>query len=140
MKNIELNNVMNLTNPEAHTEITAGWFKGGRIMSHFYNAKDVAKTLLKNSKPNMKVESPYACTYSDISETTLDGNKAYTFSCTYRALTPDAEMVDMIRETIVVKVNNIFYVFRSACSRETKAQDVPSFQEIYDSVQFAMAA
>lgn len=98
------------------------------------------KTLLNNCRPKMKVESPYACTYSDIGETTLDGNKAYTFSCTYRALTKDAEMVDMVRETVVIKVNDVFYVFRSVCRNEMKARGVDSFHEAYNSVQFAAAA
>ena len=137
MKNIKFNTIMNLTNPEDNTVITASRFKGGWIMSHFYNANAVAKKLLNSCKPNMKVESPYACTYSDISETTLDGNKAYTFSCTYRALTKDAEMMDMIRETVVVKVNDVFYVFQSVSRDESNAKNIESIHEVYDSVLFA---
>ncbi len=137
MKNIELNNIIKLTNPEEYTEITASQFKGGWVVSHIYNARNMAKTLLNNCKPNMKVESPYACTYSDISETTLDGNKAYTFSCTYRALTKDAEMMDMVRETVVVKINNVFYVFQSVRRDESNAKNIESIHEVYDSVLFA---
>ena len=131
---------MNLTNPEDNTVISASQFKGGWIVSHFYNAKDVAKNLLNSCRPKMKVESPYACTYSDIHETTLDGNKAYAFSCTYRAYTQNAGMMDMIRETVVVKVKDVFYVLQSVCRNEMKAKEAHSCNEIFDSVQFAMAA
>ena len=169
MKNVVLNNDMNLTIPEGfteitadevqemtackgpapmwdiinreeHTLITASWIKSGWILSHLYIAKDMAKSLLIRYKSGMKVESPYACTYSDISETTLAGNKAYSYSCTYRALTKEAEMVDMIRETVVVKIKDIFYVFQSVCRDEMKAKGVESFHKVYDSVQFAAAA
>jgi len=169
MKNIVLNNIMNLTIPEGFTEITAeevqemtscegpapmwniinrdehmlitaSWFKSGWLVSHLYNAKDMAKSILNSYRSMLEVESPYACTYSDISETTLDGNKAYMYSCTYRALTKDGEMKDMIRETVVVKIKNVFYVFQSVCRNEMKTEGTRSFHEVYDSVQFAAAA
>ena len=129
----------NIMNSEDHTVVTASWFKGGWIMSHFYNAKDMAKTLLNKCKPNMKVESPYACTYSDIKETSLDGNKAYAYTCSYRALTKDAEMVDMVRETVVVKAQDVFYVFQAVRRDTRNAMAEESILEVYDSVQFAAA-
>ena len=91
-------------------------------------------------KSGMKVESPYACTYSDISETTLDGNKAYTYSCTYKAFTRDGELKDMLLETVVVKIKDVYYVFQSVCHNTMKTQGVNTFHEVYDSVQFAAAA
>ena len=130
----------NIINKEEHMLITASWFKRGWIVSHMYNAKDMAKAIMNRYKSGLKVESPYACTYSDISETTMDGNKAYTYSCTYRAFTKEGELVDMIRETVVVKIKDVFYVFQSVCRDEQKAKGVESFHEIYDSVQFAVAA
>ncbi len=130
----------NIFNEEEHVLITASWIKAGWIVSHLYNAKDMAKSLLNQYKSGLKVESPYACTYSDISETTLDGNKAYTYSCTYRALTKSGKMMDMIRETVVVKIKDVFYVFQSVCRNELKEAGVESFHMVYDSVQFAAAA
>jgi hypothetical protein len=59
--------------------ITASWFRSGWIQSHLFDARDMAKSLMNRYKSGMKVESPYACSYSDISETTLDGNKAYKY-------------------------------------------------------------
>jgi hypothetical protein len=169
MKNIVLNNMMNLEVPEGFAEITAeevqemtlckgpapmwnvinrdehmlitaSWFKPNRIVSFLFNARDMAKAVLNNYKSGLEVESPYAGTYSDICETTVDGNKAYTFSCTYRAFTKDGELMDMIRETVVVKIKDVFYVFQSVCRNEMKDEGIRSFHKVYDSVQFAAAA
>ena len=169
MKNVVLNDMMNLTIPEGFTEIsqeevremtacngpapmwniinrdehmliTASWFKRGWIMSHLFSARDVTKSILHSYKSGMKEKTVYGGTYSDISETTMDGNKAYTYSCTYRALTKDGEMVDMIRETVVVKIKNVFFVFQSLCRDTMKTKGVSTFHEVYDSVQFAAAA
>ena len=169
MKNVVLNDMMNLMIPEGFTEITAAevqemtlckgpapmwniingdehmlitasWVKGGWILSHLFNAKDMTKSILNNYKSGMKEKSRYAGTYSDISETTLDGHKAYTYSCTYKAFTKDGELVDMIRETVVVKIKDVFYVFQSVCRDEMKEEGINSFHEVYDSVQFAEAA
>ena len=168
MKNIVLNNMMNLTIPEGFTEITAeevqemtlcngpapmwniinrdehmlitaSWVKCGWIMSHLLNARDMAKSILNNYRSRLKEKTTYGGTYSDISETTLDGNKAYTYSCTYKAFTKDGELVNMIRETVVVKIKDVFYVFQSVCRDEMKAKGILSFHEVYDSVQFAAA-
>ena len=129
----------NIINRDEHMLITANWFKGGWIKSHLISAKDMAKHILNKNKSGLKVESPYACTYSDISETTLDGNQAYTYSCTYRAFSRDGVLVNMIRETVVVKIKDLFYVFQSVCRDEMKGKGVDSFHEVYDSVQFAAA-
>jgi hypothetical protein len=77
----------NIINREEHTLITASWFKAGWILSHLFSAKDMAKSILNNYKSGMKEKSRFGGTYSDIRETTLDGNKAYTYSCSYRAFT-----------------------------------------------------
>ena len=168
MKNAVINEKMNLMIPEGFTEITAAeaqkmnsckgpapmwniynrdenmlitasWFRSGWIQSHLFDARDMAKSLMNRYKSGMKVESPYACSYSDISETTLDGNKAYKYSCTYRAFTGEGELMDMIRETVVVKIKDVFYVFQTVCRNAMKDEGVNSFYEVYDSVQFAAA-
>ena len=72
-------------------------------------------------------------------ETTLDGNQAYTYSCSYRAFTKDGVLKDMIRETVVVKIKDAFYVFQSVCSDEMMDKGVTSIHEVYDSVQLAAA-
>ena len=169
MKNVVLNEKMNLTIPEGFTEITAeevkemtlckgpaplwniinkdehmlitaSWFKSGWIISHLFNAKDMTKSILNKYKSGMKEKSRFGGTYSEITETTLDGNKAYTYSCKYRAMTREGELVDMIRETVVVKIKDVFYIFQSVCRDATKVQGIRSFHEVYDSVQFAAAA
>ena len=55
-------------------------------------------------------------------------------------LTKEGEMLDMIRETVVVKIGKVFYVFQSVCRDELKEEGIASFREVYDSVQFAAAA
>ena len=130
----------NIINRDEHMLITASWFRSGWIYSHLFGARDLAKSLMNRYKSGMKVESPYACTYSKISETTLDGNKAYTYSCTYKAFTRDGELKDMIRETVVVKIKDVYYVFQSVCQNAKITQGVNTFHDVYDSVQFAAAA
>ena len=130
----------NIINRNEHMLITASWFKSGWIMSHLFSAKDMTKSMMNRYKFGMKEKSSFAGTYSGIGETTLDGNKAYTYSCAYKATTPDGEMVDMIRETVVVKIKNEFYVFQSLCREAMKEEGVKTFHEVYDSVRFAAAA
>ena len=130
----------NIINRDEHTLITASWFKAGWIMSRLFSAKDMTKSILNNYKSGMKEKSMFGGTYSDITETTLDGNKAYTYSCSYRAFTKDGELLDMIRETVVVKIKDVFYIFQSVCQDATKEQGLSSFHEVYDSVQFAEVA
>ena len=170
MKNVVLNNDMNLTIPEGFTEITgaevqemsackgpapmwniinkdehvlitASWVKTGWIVSHMLSAKDMAKSLRNKYRSKLNVESVYGCTYGDIYETTLDGNKAYAYSCTYKAYSKEeGAIVDMIRETVVVKIGSVFYVFQSVCRDSMKDAGITSFHQVYDSVQFAAAA
>ncbi len=131
----------NIMNKDAHILITASWVKTGWIMSHLLNAKDMAKSLRNKYSSKLNVESVYGCHYGDIHETTLDGNKAFAFSCTYRAYSKEeSAIVDMIRETVVTKIGDVFYVFQSVCRDALKENGFHSFHEVYDSVQFAAAA
>ena len=101
----------------------------------------MAKSLRNKYSSKLNVESVYGCHYGDIYETTLDGNKAFAFSCTYRAYSKEENaIVDMIRETVVTKIGDVFYVFQSVCRDALKENGFHSFHEVYDSVQFAAAA
>lgn len=125
-------------NKDEHILITASWVKTGWLMSHLLNAKDMVKSIRNGYKS--KEAAAYGGTYSDITETTLDGKKAYSYSASYRAKTMEGEMKEMIRETVVVKIGNVFYIFQSVCRDELKEKGIETFREVYDSVQFAEAA
>ena len=99
----------------------------------------MAKSLLNSCRSGLKVESPYACTYSEISETAMNGHKAYTYSCSFRAFS-NGEMTDMIRETVVAKINNVFYVFQSVSRNAEGAKVADFFYAVDDAFQFAAAA
>ena len=128
----------NIMNRDAHILISASWVKTGWIVSHLLNAKDMVKSI--RSRYKAKEASAFGGTYSDINETTMDGQKAYSYTCSYRGRTKEGEMLDMIRETVVVKIGKVFYVFQSVCRDELKEEGIASFHEVYDSVQFAAVA
>ena len=128
----------NIMNKEDHILITVSWVRTGWILSHLLNAKDMVKSIRNNYKA--QEQARFGGTYSDITETVLGGQKAYKYSCAYRATTRDGETLDMIRETLVVKIGSVFYVFQSVCRDASKEKGFKAFHEVYDSVQFQAAA
>lgn len=128
----------NIINREDHILISASWVKAGWLVSHLLSAKDMVKSI-RNRYRSMEA-SAFGGTYSDITETTLDGRKAYMYSCAYRTATKEGEMLEMIRETVVVKIGSVFYVFQSVCRDGLKDKGFEAFHKVYDSVQFAVAA
>ena len=129
-----------MTNKEEHMLITASWMKFGWLTSRMINAKDMAKAIRNKYNSKLKVKSMFGCTYGDIFETSLDGHKAYAFPCIYRAFTKDGELVDMVHDTMVVKIGDMFYVFQAFYRDALKDRSLSTVHEVYESVQFAAAA
>ena len=127
----------NIMNKDEHILISASWVRTGWFMSHLLDAKDMVKTIRDKYKSQ---EKAFGATYGDITETTLDGQRAYSYSCSYCGKNEEGVMMDMIRETVVVKIGKVFYVFQSVCRDALKEKGIETFHEVYDSVQFAAAA
>ena len=130
--------MFNIMNREDHILITASWVRTGWLVSHLLSAKDMVKSI--RSRYKAQEAKTFGGVYSDITEISLDGKKAYMYSCTYRATTKEGETVDMLRETVVVKIGSVFYVLQSVCREASKEKGIESFHEVYDSIQFAAAA
>lgn len=127
-------------NAEKNVLLTASRIRAGLFTSIFINAKDMANSIRKKYVSGLRIESVYGNTYSDVRETCVDGNKAYTYSCTYRAISKDYEMVDMIRDTFVVKINDVFYLFEAIRNAAEVIPGANTTPVVYDSIQFAAAS
>ncbi|MCR4839421.1 MAG: hypothetical protein K5897_10905 [Eubacterium sp.] len=126
----------NILNEEDHVLISASWVKSGWLASKLLNAKDMINSILKRTKATANEHPELGYTFSKVEEITLAGKKAYTYTCTYTSSTKEGEKVDMIGEALVVKVENTFYIFQSCYREALKDQGVKELHEVYDSVRF----